>query len=96
MAKKWHDSEEYKPIRKIREENSEGNAIIIEGVVSSESNMGEAIKSLEQSTRLAPFDNLTWDYAGEARQFKNQSSALMITFLVSIVIIYLSTLSVFL
>ena len=65
------------------------NAIIIEGVVSSESNMGEAIKSLEQSTRLAPFDNLTWDYAGEARQFKNQSSALMITFLVSIVIIYL-------
>ena len=46
------------------------NAIIIEGVVSSESNMGEAIKSLEQSTRLAPFDNLTWDYAGEARQFK--------------------------
>ena len=31
IAKKWHVSEEYKPIRKIREENSEGNAIIIEG-----------------------------------------------------------------
>ena len=32
MVKKWHDSEEYKPIRKIREDNSECNAIIIDGV----------------------------------------------------------------
>jgi len=31
MVKKWHQSEEYKPIKKIREENSECNAIIIEG-----------------------------------------------------------------
>ena len=31
MVKKWHESEEYKPIKKIREENSECNAIIIEG-----------------------------------------------------------------
>ena len=32
MVKKWHDSEEYSPIRKIREDNSEGNAIIVDGV----------------------------------------------------------------
>ena len=32
MAKKWHDSEEYKPIKKIREDNSECNAIIIDGL----------------------------------------------------------------
>ena len=32
MVKKWHDSKEYRPIRKIREDNSEGNAIIIDGV----------------------------------------------------------------
>jgi len=32
MAHKWHNSPEYKPIRKIREDNSECNAIIIEGV----------------------------------------------------------------
>ena len=30
-ALKWYHSEEYKPIRKIRENNSEGNVIIIEG-----------------------------------------------------------------
>jgi len=32
MVKKWHNSKEYNPIRKIREDNSEGNAIIIDGV----------------------------------------------------------------
>ena len=32
MVKKWHDSDEYKPIRKIREDNSECNGIIIEGL----------------------------------------------------------------
>ena len=31
MVKKWHNSEEYKPIRKIIEDNSECNAVIIEG-----------------------------------------------------------------
>lgn len=65
------------------------NAIILEGVVSTKSNMGDAVESLEKNTRLAPVSNLSWDFAGEARQFKNQSSALIITFLVSIIIIYL-------
>ena len=27
----WYNSKEYEPIKKIREENSEGNCIIIEG-----------------------------------------------------------------
>ena len=31
-AFKWYDSEEYAPIKKIRENNSKGNCIIIEGV----------------------------------------------------------------
>ena len=30
-AFKWHNSDEYMPIRKIREENSSGNLIIVEG-----------------------------------------------------------------
>jgi len=32
VALKWYNSEEYAPIKKIREDNSEGNCIIIEGV----------------------------------------------------------------
>jgi len=31
-AIKWYKSEEYKPIKKIREDNSIGNFIIIEGI----------------------------------------------------------------
>ena len=31
-AIKWYDSEEYAPVRKIREKNSEGNIIVIEGL----------------------------------------------------------------
>ena len=31
IALKWYDSEEYLPVRKIREENSRGNVIIIDG-----------------------------------------------------------------
>ena len=30
-ALNWYNSDEYKPVRRIREENSEGNVIIIEG-----------------------------------------------------------------
>jgi len=32
IAMKWYNSEDYAPIKKIREENSKGNLIIIEGI----------------------------------------------------------------
>ncbi len=32
IAMKWYNSKEYAPIKKIRENNSDGNLIIIEGV----------------------------------------------------------------
>tara|TARA_B100000029_G_C17057050_1_gene771724 strand:- start:3 stop:290 length:288 start_codon:yes stop_codon:yes gene_type:complete len=31
VALEWYNSEEYMPVRKIRENNSQGNVIIIEG-----------------------------------------------------------------
>ena len=31
MIHKWHNSDEYKPIKKIREDNAEGNCLIIKG-----------------------------------------------------------------
>ena len=31
IALKWYNSEEYLPVKKIREDNSKGNVIIIEG-----------------------------------------------------------------
>ena len=32
IAMKWYHSEEYAPVKKIREDNSDGNLIIIEGL----------------------------------------------------------------
>ena len=32
IAMEWYKSEEYAPVKKIREDNSDGNLIIIEGV----------------------------------------------------------------
>ena len=32
VAMEWYYSKEYAPVKKIREDNSEGNAIIIEGL----------------------------------------------------------------
>ena len=32
IAMEWYNSEEYAPIKKIREDNSEGNIIMIEGL----------------------------------------------------------------
>ena len=32
IALKWYNSEEYAPIKKIREDNSEANCIIVEGI----------------------------------------------------------------
>ena len=32
VAMSWYHSEEYAPIKKIREDNSEGNLIIVEGI----------------------------------------------------------------
>ena len=32
IAMKWYNSDEYAPVKKIREDNSEGNLIIIEGL----------------------------------------------------------------
>ena len=32
IAMKWYNSEEYAPVRKIREDNSNGNIVIIDGL----------------------------------------------------------------
>ena len=32
IALEWYNSEEYSPVKKIREDNSEGNLIIIDGL----------------------------------------------------------------
>ena len=65
------------------------NAIVIEGVAAPNVAMGTAIDYLEKSSeRLLP-EEVSYDYAGESRQYVQQSTALLTTFFVALLVIYL-------
>jgi multidrug efflux pump len=65
------------------------NAVALEGVPASGTTMGDAIEYLETAAKNTLPQSFTWDYAGESRQYAQQGNALVITFFVSLVIIYL-------
>ena len=51
--------------------------------------MGDALAYLEQLGSEVLPDNVRWDFDGQSRQFMQQGSALITTFFLSLVIIYL-------
>ncbi|TDY00506.1 efflux RND transporter permease subunit [Thiohalophilus thiocyanatoxydans] len=65
------------------------NSLIIEGNLAPGVTMGEALSYLEsQADELLPrgFD---YDYLGDSRQYASQSGALMLTFFLALLVIYL-------
>ncbi|MCZ6664734.1 MAG: efflux RND transporter permease subunit [Gammaproteobacteria bacterium] len=65
------------------------NAVILEGVPAEGVAMGDALDYLETTAREIFPENYSWDYAGESRQYTQQGSALMTTFFVALLVIYL-------
>jgi multidrug efflux pump len=65
------------------------NALTVEGVVAQGTTLGEALAFLETEARALFPRGFAWDYAGESRQYAQQGSALIITFFMSILVIYL-------
>ena len=65
------------------------NAIVIEGVAAPSVAMGTAMRSLEAVTKRLLPNQISWDYAGESRQYVQQSSVLVATFFVALLVIYL-------
>jgi len=65
------------------------NALTVEGVVAPGTTLGEALAFLETEARALFPRGFAWDYAGESRQYAQQGSALIITFFMSILVIYL-------
>ena len=65
------------------------NAVVLEGVPALGMTMGDAITYLEDTARSNLPEGFAWDYAGQARQYSTQSSALVTTFFVALIIIYL-------
>jgi len=65
------------------------NSLILQGIPAPGVTMGDAIEYLDsEANKLLPRE-YSWDYAGMARQYAQQGNALVVTFFVSLIIIYL-------
>ena len=65
------------------------NAIVIEGVAAQNVAMGTAIEYLKSSSKRLLPEQASYDYAGESRRYVQQSTALVTTFFVALMVIYL-------
>ena len=72
-----------------RTQHNQLNAIALEGVLRPGVSMGEATAFLEQAAGEMFPAGFNYDYKGQSRQFKQQGSALLITFFLSLLVIYL-------
>jgi multidrug efflux pump len=65
------------------------NALTLQGVMAPGVTLGDALTYLETSAREIFPRGYSWDYAGQSRQFTQQGSALLLTGLLSVLVIYL-------
>jgi multidrug efflux pump len=65
------------------------NSVTLQGVIAPGVSMGQALGFLEDEAREVFPRGFTWDYQGNTRQFVNQGSALVTTFFLSLLVIYL-------
>jgi len=65
------------------------NSLTVLGVMASNIPLGSALAYLEEQAREIFPRGFTWDYSGGSRQYAQQGSALIITFFMSILVIYL-------
>ena len=65
------------------------NSLSVEGIMMPGISLGTALGYLQSTAQEIMPSNVRWDYAGQARQFTQQGSALVTTFFMSLLIIYL-------
>ena len=65
------------------------NSLTVMGVMAPRVPLGDALAYLERSARDIFPRGYGWDYTGGSRQFAQQGSALVITFFLSLLVIYL-------
>ncbi|MGB5338386.1 MAG: efflux RND transporter permease subunit [Gammaproteobacteria bacterium] len=65
------------------------DSVTVEGVVAPGTTLGDALAFLETQARSIFPQGFAWDFAGESRQYSQQGSALIATFFMSILVIYL-------
>ena len=65
------------------------NSVTVEGVMADGITLGEAVNFLETQARAQFPRGFSWDYIGQSRQYAQQGSSLIVTFFMSLLIIYL-------
>jgi len=65
------------------------NSLTIEGILRPGITLGEGLSYLEEEAKNTFPKGFKWDYTGSSRQYKQQGSALVLTFFMSLVVIYL-------
>jgi multidrug efflux pump len=65
------------------------NSISVEGVMANGVTLGEAVTYLEVQARQQFPRGFTWDYMGQSRQYAQSGSSLIMTFFMSLLVIYL-------
>jgi multidrug efflux pump len=65
------------------------NSLTLEGILTPGVPLGDAIAYLEGEARALLPRGFGWDFMGESRQYAKQGSALVITFFMSLLVIYL-------
>ena len=65
------------------------NSLTLEGVIMPGVTVGDAMTFMENAAQESFPQGFSFDYTGESRQFANQGSALMVTFFLSLLVIYL-------
>ncbi|RME32405.1 MAG: multidrug efflux protein, partial [Gammaproteobacteria bacterium] len=65
------------------------NALTIEGVMAPGVPLGNALEWLAQRAHAVLPKGFSYDFMGESRQYAQQGSALMVTFFLSLLVIYL-------
>ena len=65
------------------------NSLTVQGLMAPGVTLGDAMAYLEEQAREIFPRGYTWDYTGSSRQYAQQGSALIATFFMSLLIIYL-------
>lgn len=65
------------------------NSLTVNGMMIPGVGLGDAMAYLEQTAREIFPRGFSWDYTGESRQYAQQGSALVLTFFMALLIIYL-------
>ena len=73
----------------VRAQFQQLNSVTISGIMAPGVSLGDAMTWIEEAARTTVPQNIGFDYTGESRQLMQQGNALLYTFFLSLLVIYL-------